>query len=160
MPDMLAAALRGREPFRFGKLSGEPVTPWNKGRAYARWARGSAARVINGAFHEIGWSGGVIGARSGSPLPDLGLLDPAPAMAMALGEATYIIRSSGTVIAWWLGPEVYGAGPRVAETRWTGEWVEVAVRCNREYGRFTPSVSRHQRRVHQVLTALAAEAAR
>jgi len=156
MPDMLAAALRGREPFRFGNLTGEPVVPWNQRGEYARWAKGSAARVLNGAFHDIGWSGGVIGATGSSPLPALGLLDLAPAMAMALGEASYIIRSSGTVIAWWLGPEVHGAGPQVTERRWTGEWVQVAERCNREYGRFSAAISRHQRRVRQALATIGA----
>jgi hypothetical protein len=150
----LAATLRARQPFRHGPLTGEPVTPWNQSAEYQKWTHGSVARVFAGALNEHGTAGalnehGTAGAiTGGSGLPDLGVLDPAPAMAMALGEASYIVRSYGTPIAWWLGPEVYGCAP-------DGEWIEVAERCNREYGRFSATTTRHQNMVHAALTATA-----
>jgi hypothetical protein len=124
-----AAKLLRREFFVQGELRGEPVTPWRQLPEYERWAKGSVARLFSGQadaghyVHVNTMDGGA------SPLPPLGLLDPAPAMAMALGESSYIVRSHGTVIAWYLGPEVYGAGE--------GEWVEAVERMNDEYGRFT-----------------------
>jgi hypothetical protein len=64
-------------------------------------------------------------------------------MAMALPEASYVVRSYGTPIAWWLGPEVYGGGD--------GKWIEVAEVCCPEYGRFSKTTTRHQNAVHAAL---------
>lgn len=54
-------------------------------------------------------------------------------------------------IAWYLGPEVRGAGAKVGESQWTGEWIEVAEVCNKDYGRFGPTTTRHQNLVHRAL---------
>jgi len=148
MTDVLAEALAGLAPFRTkgGRLTGEPVTPWQQTGAYQQWAEGSIARAFVGALAERG-TAGMIGGRGASPLPDLGELDPAPAMAMALGEADYIVRSYGTVIAWHLGPEVYGVPG-------SGEWVQVIERCCRDYAFFSASTSRHQAAVRRALASL------
>jgi hypothetical protein len=137
-----AQALRERRPFTERSLVGGPVTPYNQTADYRRGARGSAIRLFAGALNERG-TAGVIG--SGDLLPGLGLLDPTPAMAMALGEASYIVRSYGTPIAWFLGPEVYGTGP-------AGKWIEVAEVCNSDYGRFSTTTTKHQNALHAVLT--------
>lgn len=133
-------ALRERRPFQAGNLSGKPVTPYNQTAAYRRGARGSAARIFAGALSEHG-TAGVTG--SGSLLPGLGWLDPAPAMFHALSEASYVVWSYGTPVAWWLGPEVAGTPPG-------GEWIEVAD-WGRAYGWFSASTSRHQKVVHRAL---------
>lgn len=135
--------LSQRKTFTAGQLTGQRVQPWNKSEQYRRWAKGSVVRTFAGALNEHGTAGVIEGGGS-SPLPPLGELDPAPAMAMALGEASYIIRSHGTVIAWWLSPEVYGVGP-------DGEWVEVSERCSPDYGRFDGAISRHQNLIHRLL---------
>lgn len=139
----LAAALRERKPFRDRNLTGKPVTPYNQTPEYQRAARYSGVRIFAGALSEHGTAGAVGG---GSLLPPTGYLDPAPAMAMALGEASYVVYSYDTPIAWWLGPEVSGSGPG-------GEWIEVAEHCCREYGRFSPTTTRHQNAVHAALSA-------
>lgn len=138
-----AAALQEHRPFASGKnLRGKPVTPYSKTTDYARAARGSAVRIFAGALSEHG-TAGVIGT---TPLlPPLGELDPAPAMAMALPEASYIVWSYETPIAWFLGPEVYGSPA-------TGQWIEVAEVCNREYSWFSRATTRHQNEVHRAIT--------
>jgi hypothetical protein len=140
-PDRLAVILAAREPFTDGNLSGEPVTPYRSTPEYARAARGSGVRIFAGALNEHGTAGAIGG---GSLLPECGELDPAPAMGLALGEASYIVRSYDTPIAWWLGPEVYETPPE-------GRWIEVAQSCNKYYGRFTPTTTGHQNRVHAAL---------
>lgn len=135
------AALRERRPFREGSLSGEPCEPWRDTRDGKRWARGSLVRVIAGAMNEYGTAGAI----GSGDLPDTGMLDVAPAMALALFEARYVVRSYGTPIAWWLGPEVYDTPPE-------GKWIEVAESCNEDYGRFTGTTTRHQNAVHVALT--------
>jgi hypothetical protein len=143
--DSWAEALRLRQPFRDGHLTGECVTPHRQTAEYARWARGSVARVCAGALNEHGTAGVITGGGS-SPLPELGKLDPAPAMAMALGEASYIVRSHGTVIAWWLGPEIWG-------TPAGGEWIIVSEGCSEEYGWFELDIGEDQDRLKAALAA-------
>jgi hypothetical protein len=136
----ITTALRERKPFRAGSLSGEPCKPWRSTPEGERWARGSVARVFAGALNERG-TAGVTGSGS---LPDTGDLDTAPAMALALFEADYVIRSYETPVAWHLGPEVYG----IQEG---GEWIEVAEKCNKDYGRFSGTTTKHQNAVHDAL---------
>lgn len=146
-PGTWAQALRSRETFTDGYLTGKPVDPHNRSKQYAQWASGSSARLMAGTS-----AGGTILAMpmgGGSPLPPLGKLDPGPAMAMALAEARYVVYSHGTVIAWWLGPEVAGS----AHGREEGEWIEVSQVCNDEYGRFSPDIDEDQDRVHAALSA-------
>jgi hypothetical protein len=140
-----AEALRQRQPFRDSYLTGECVTPHNQTTGYQNWAKGSVARVFAGALDEHGTAGVITGGGS-SPLPELGRLDPAPAMAMALGEAAYIVRSHGTVIAWWLSPEVYGVPDG-------GEWVIVSEVCREDYGWFDPAIGQDQDRLKAALAA-------
>jgi hypothetical protein len=133
--------VQAREPFSTGHLRGAPVTPYNQTPAYGKSARGSAARIFAGALSEHG-TAGVTGA--GSLLPELGELDPAPAMFHAIGEADYIIWSYETPVAWHLGPEVSGAeGPG-------GNWIEV-MDFGREYGYFSQATARHQHAVHRAI---------
>jgi len=98
------------------------------------------ARMLTGALGEHG-TAGVIGAGG---LPGIGELDIAPATALALFEADYIVRSYDTPIAWHLGPEVYG-GPK---------WIQVAEECNEDYGRFSPTTTRHQNAIAAALREL------
>lgn len=139
----LAAALRERKPFKHGPFHGGPVTPYNQTAAYQRGARGSVARIFAGALSEHG-TAGVVGG--GSLLPGLGELDPAPAMFHALGEASYVVKSYDTPIAWFLGPEVSGVPAG-------GTWVEVAD-LGRNYGRFSRTTSTHQNTLHGVLVEI------
>jgi len=137
-----ATALRERRSFKAAHLRGEPVTPYNQTADYERGTRGSAVRIFAGALSEHG-TAGVIGT---SPLlPPLGELDPAPAMGLALGEASYVVYSYDTPIAWWLGPEVYQKPPE-------GRWIEVAKNCCPEYGRFSRATSCHQNAVSRALS--------
>jgi hypothetical protein len=146
-PETLAVLLAARTSFDDRRhLTGHRCRAWNKTAAGKRGMRGSAARVLAGALNERG-TAGVIGA--GSRFPALGMLDPAPAMGLALPEARYIIRHYDTPLAWWLGPEVYTCAP-------AGKWIEVAECCNADYGRFTPTTTRRQQVIHQALVLIGA----
>ena len=129
----ISGALAALQPFSAfnGHLTGEPVQPFMSSPEGERYQRGSVVRVFAGA---LPGTAGVIG---GGELPDIGELDIAPAMAMAAFEADYWVRSYDTLIAWHLGYGVYGIPPE-------GEWIQVAERCNREYGRFGRTTTRHQ----------------
>jgi hypothetical protein len=140
--DSSIAALRERRPFREGNLTGEPCEPWRDTQDGKRWVHGSVVRIFAGALREAGTAGAV----GTGELPYIGDLDVAPAMALALFEARYVVRSYDTPIAWWLGPEVYGSGPE-------GKWIEVAEKCNDDYGRFSGTTTRHQNAVHAALTS-------
>lgn len=142
----LRLALRQRRDFTLGQLGGRAVMPHNQTRSYSSWARGSMGRLMAGSS-----AGGTVLAMpmgGGSPLPTLGLLDPAPAMAMALGEAAYIVRSLGTPIAWFLGPEVPGQDG-------AGEWIQTIVTVDDDWSGAARSdqVKTGQARVQAALAA-------
>ena len=151
----VAEAITARRHFEYGGLAGGPVAPHIESGAYARWSRTSIARVFAGAMTEHGATAGVVVPASSSPLPDLGRLDPAPAMFHALGEADYVIRSFGTPVAWHLDGNVagvcYGMARPLTEHQWrTGDWIEV-YDFGAGYGRFTRTTTRHQRIVQAAL---------
>lgn len=139
----IAPSLRAFLPFRWSALSGTPVTPWNQGPSYRAWARGSVGRMLSGQS-----AGGTVLAMpmdgGASPLPDLGELDIAPAMGLALGEAVYVIRSYNTPIAWFLPDGVAG-------TPDGGEWIQILDMVNEDYRKFSATTTRH---MHIVAAAL------